>query len=289
MEHVKSRRCGALTWQTEGGPLLARPDQTTRDGAVRWRVWAPRARTVDLVLFGGAAGRTIELGRSCVSMSREDRGYFTCRLSDVPEGQRYAFRLDGGVPSGQGPAIRPDPCSLWQPEGVHGPSALVRPERFAWTDQDWKGLDRADLVFYELHIGTFTAEGTFDAVIPRLAALRNLGVTAIEIMPVGQFPGSRDWGYDGVLPYAAQDSYGGPHGLQRLVNACHAHGLAVFLDVVYNHFGPEGNYLAEFGPYFTDSYRTPWGLAVNYDGPGCDGVRDYVLDNVPLLAGRIPL
>ena len=129
-------------------------------------------------------------------------------------------------------------------------------------------------------MGTFTPEGTFDAIIPRLNDLRELGITAIELMPVGQFPGSRNWGYDGVLPYAAQNTYGGPHGLQRLVDACHAHGLAIYLDVVYNHFGPEANYLAEFGPYFTDRYKTPWGAAVNFDRAGCDAVRDFVLDNV---------
>jgi maltooligosyltrehalose trehalohydrolase len=156
----------------------------------------------------------------------------------------------------------------------------VLPERFAWADQAWSGVRRQDLVFYELHVGAFSAEGTFDAVVPRLRDLRDLGVTAVEIMPVGQFPGTRDWGYDGVLPYAAQDSYGGPHGLQRLVAACHAAGLAIYLDVVYNHFGPEGNYLGEFGGYFNHQYRGPWGDAVNYDGRGCDAVRDYVLDNV---------
>jgi maltooligosyltrehalose trehalohydrolase len=206
-------------------------------------------------------------------MEREGRGHFRHTEREVPEGQRYAYRLDGGPE-------RPDPCSLWQPDGVAGPSAVVRPERFSWTDHGWKGVPREDLVFYELHVGTFTGEGTFAAIIPRLPALRDLGITAVELMPVGQFPGTRNWGYDGVLPYAAQASYGGPHGLQRLVDACHAAGLAVFLDVVYNHFGPEGNYLQEFGPYLTDHYKTPWGLAVNYDGPGCDPVRDYVLDNV---------
>ena len=236
------------------------------DGSVLFRVWAPAAQRVGLVLIDGAARRE-------VAMQPEAGGYHRHEEAGVPEGRRYAFRLDGGPE-------RPDPCSLWQPDGVHGPSAVVRPDRFAWTDGGWKGVRREDLVFYELHVGTFTPEGTFDGVIPRLRDLRELGVTAIEIMPVGQFPGTRNWGYDGVLPYAAQNSYGGPHGLQRLVDACHAEGLAVFLDVVYNHFGPEGNYLREFGPYFTDRYKTPWGAAVNYDGPGCDAVRDYVLDNV---------
>jgi maltooligosyltrehalose trehalohydrolase len=211
-------------------------------------------------------------GRRVLPMIPEDWGYFRRAEPAIDEGQRYALRIDGGPD-------RPDPCSLWQPDGVHGPSAVVRPEQFRWTDQAWPGVARPDLVFYELHVGTFTPEGTFDAVIPRLAALCDLGVTAIELMPVAQFPGTRNWGYDGVQLYAAQNSYGGPHGLARLIDACHAAGLAVFLDVVYNHLGPEGNYLAEFGPYFTDHYRTPWGTAVNYDGAGSDSVRDFVLDN----------
>ena len=210
--------------------------------------------------------------RRALSMTREPHGFFSRALGDVPDAQRYAYRLDGG-------AERPDPCSLWQPDGVHGPSAVVRPDHFAWTDAGWPGIDRADLVFYELHVGTFTPEGTFDAVIGRLRALKELGITAVELMPVGQFPGTRNWGYDGTFLYAAQASYGGPQGLLRLVDACHAAGLAVFLDVVYNHLGPEGNYLGEFGPYFTDHYRTPWGAAVNFDGAGSDAVRDFVLDN----------
>jgi maltooligosyltrehalose trehalohydrolase len=200
-------------------------------------------------------------------------GYFWHTQPEVPPGQRYAYQLDGGPE-------RPDPCSLWQPEGVHGPSAVVRPDRFRWTDHGWSGVARGELVFYELHVGTFTPEGTFEAVMPRLGELRDLGVTAVELMPVAQFPGTRNWGYDGVGLYAAQNSYGGPEGLASLVNACHVAGLAVFLDVVYNHLGPEGNYLSEFGPYFTDRYKTPWGSAVNYDGPGSDPVRDFVLDNV---------
>jgi maltooligosyltrehalose trehalohydrolase len=234
------------------------------DGTVRWRVWAPRAKRVELVLTGGDRPRVLP-------MDAESHGFFHAE-ADVPEGQRYAYRLDGG------PA-RPDPCSLWQPEGVHGPSAVVRPDGFPWTDRGWKGVRREDLVFYELHVGAFTPQGTFEAVIPRLPALRELGITAVQLMPVGQFPGTRDWGYDGASLYAAQDSYGGPHGLAKLVDACHAAGLAVFLDVVYNHLGPEGNYLSEFGPYFTDRYRNAWGPAFNYDGPGCDPVRDFVLDN----------
>jgi maltooligosyltrehalose trehalohydrolase len=206
-------------------------------------------------------------------MQSEPGGHFALTLPDVPAGLRYAYSLDGGDD-------RPDPCSLWQPEGIPGPSAVFRPDRFRWTDQSWKGVPRQDLVFYELHVGTFTPEGTFDAIIPRLESLKDLGITAIEIMPVNQFPGRRNWGYDGVLPYATQNSYGGPEAFQRLVDAAHRAGLAVFLDVVYNHVGPEGNYLNDFGPYFTDKYKTPWGSAVNYDDKGSDAVRDFVLDNV---------
>jgi maltooligosyltrehalose trehalohydrolase len=251
MPSRQARRCGAI-----GGP----------DGATQFRVWAPRACAVDVVLFDGDA-------RVEQAMIRTDRGYFEHTEPAVADGQRYAFRLDKGPD-------RPDPASLSQPDGVHAPSAVVRPDRFEWTDDDWAGVGRADLVIYELHVGTFTTSGTFDAVIPRLESLRRLGVTAVELMPVAQFPGGRNWGYDGVFPYAAQDSYGGPQGLQRLINACHTAGLAVILDVVYNHLGPEGNYLREFGPYFTDRYKTPWGEAVNYDGAGSDPVRDYLLDNV---------
>jgi maltooligosyltrehalose trehalohydrolase len=250
MAGTKVRGCGALSEDA---------------GSVRWRVWAPRAKQVELVFIDGDR-------RRAVPMRREERGFFHHTEANVPDEQRYAYRLDGGPE-------RPDPCSLWQPDGVHEASALVRPARFAWSDRNWQGVPRQDLVFYELHVGTFTPQGTFEAVSSRLGELRELGVTAVEIMPVAQFPGSRNWGYDGVLPYAAQNSYGGPHGLQKLVDACHAAGLAIFLDVVYNHLGPEGNYLAEFGPYFSDRYKTPWGLAINYDGPGSEPVRSFVLDN----------
>ena len=248
-----ARRCGALELPGD---------------AIRWRVWARSAGAVELVLFQGERHRV-------VPMEKEAEGYFQHTESNVAEGQRYGYRLDGGPD-------RPDPCSLSQPDGVHAPSAVFKPSRFRWTDQSWHGIRRTDLVFYELHVGTFTSEGTFAAVIPRLPALKELGITAIEIMPVAQFPGTRNWGYDGVNLYAAQNSYGGPVGLQQLVDACHAAGLAIFLDVVYNHLGPEGNYLSAFGPYFTDRYKTPWGAAINYDGPGCDPVRNYVTDNAQM-------
>lgn len=242
----------------------------TGDSA-RWRVWAPRAKQVELVLIDGTAQRSRQ-------MSAEEPGYFSHVEAGVPEGQRYAYRLDGGPE-------RPDPASPWQPAGIHQPSAVLRPERFSWTDQHWSGVSRADLVIYELHVGAFTPEGTFEAVIPRLPILKDLGITALELMPVAQFPGGRNWGYDGVHLYAPQNTYGGPHGLQRLVDACHAQGLAILLDVVYNHLGPEGNYLNEFGPYYSDHYRTPWGPALNYDAAGSDAVRDFILNNVRYWIG----
>ncbi len=248
--------------ESVAGPVVSPPlaDQ------VVWRVWAPRARTAELVLVNGDERRPVPLEPG-------GDGTFSGRLAGVPEGQRYCYRLDDGPE-------RPDPASRWQPEGVGGPSAVLRPGRFRWRSNGWAGVRREHLVFYEIHVGTFTPQGSFDAIIPRLKMLRSLGVTALELMPVAQFPGGRGWGYDGVFPYAPQNTYGGPHGLQRLVDACHTAGLAVFLDVVYNHFGPEGCYVREFGPYFTDRYKTPWGDAVNYDGEGSAGVRAFVLGNV---------
>ncbi len=173
----------------------------------------------------------------------------------------------------------PDPCSRFQPEGVRGPSRVVDTGAFLWSDEGWAGVPLEELVLYELHVGTFTAEGTFDAAVPRLADLRDLGVTAIELMPVATFPGNRGWGYDGLYTYAPHPAYGGPEGLVRLVDAAHAEGLGVLLDVVYNHVGPGGEALAAFGPYFTDRYSTPWGDAVNYDGEDAAGVREWAIQN----------
>jgi maltooligosyltrehalose trehalohydrolase len=187
-------------------------------------------------------------------------------------GDTYSFLFEDG-------RARPDPVSRLQPEGVHGPSQVVDSDAFVWSDRDWQGIALSDFILYELHIGTFTPEGTFASAIPKLEHLKNLGVTAVELMPVGEFPGSRNWGYDQVDLYAPHSAYGGPDGLKTFVNACHQAGLAVILDVVYNHVGPEGNYLAEFGPYFTDQYRTPWGRTINYDSAGSDGVRRFVIEN----------
>ncbi len=232
------------------------------DGGARFAVWAPRCRTVDLVLEG----------RAPMPLARGEGDVFELTVPRVAPGARYQFRLDGQ-------RYRPDPVSRWQPEGVHGPSVVVDPAAFAWTDAGFRGHALADLVFYELHVGTFTTAGTFEAAIARLDALADLGVTAVELMPVAEFPGSRNWGYDGVHLYAPQSTYGGPRGLRRLVDACHARGLSVILDVVYNHLGPEGNYLGEFGPYFTDRYKTPWGQAINFDGPDAAGVRRHFVEN----------
>ena len=235
------------------------------DGTLLWRVWAPKSVKVTLLAFH--PGHPAE-----IDMAPASGGYHVHRQEQAEDGLRYAYRLVDG-------RAYPDPASRWQPDGVHHPSAVFSPGRFVWTDDEWRGVPREDLAIYEIHVGAFTPEGTLDAIIPRLPALRELGVTAIEIMPVAQFPGERNWGYDGVHPYAVQASYGGPAALQRLVDKAHAEQLGVILDVVYNHFGPEGNYLAHFAPYFTDRYLTPWGSAVNFDGPDSDAVRKFVIDN----------
>jgi maltooligosyltrehalose trehalohydrolase len=187
-------------------------------------------------------------------------------------GQDYAFALDGGEP-------RPDPRSLWQPDGVHGRSRVYDHGAFTWHDEHWRGVPLAGAVLYELHVGAFTEEGTFDAAIERLGHLAELGVTAVELMPCNAFPGTWGWGYDGVFWYAVHDPYGGPDGLKRFVDAAHARGLGVVMDVVYNHLGPVGNYLPEFGPYLTHEHATPWGPAINLDRPGSDEVRRFILDN----------
>ena len=227
-------------------------------------VWAPWAEQLELQLLGPESRN--------LSMRPTGQGYWQLLADAIPPETDYRFRIDDAID-------RPDPSSHLQPFGVHGASRVVDHAAFAWSDQDWRGLPLAELVLYELHVGTFSPAGTFDAIIPRLAELKELGVTAIELMPVAQFPGKRNWGYDGTCPFAVQDSYGGPDGLKRLVDACHGQGLAVVLDVVYNHLGPEGNYLRDFGPYFTDRYRTPWGEAINFDGAGSDGVRRYFIEN----------
>jgi maltooligosyltrehalose trehalohydrolase len=227
----------------------------------RFRVWAPRADQVEVNLCGSRL----------VPLEPGEHGWHEGTVEGVQPGIRYLYRLGGREE-------RPDPASRFQPDGVHGRSMVVD-RRFDWSDQGWQGIPLENVILYELHVGTFTPEGTFDAVIPHLDRLVDLGVTAVELMPVAQFPGTRNWGYDGVFPYAVQNSYGGPEGLKRLVDAAHARGLAVVLDVVYNHLGPEGNYLGDFGPYFTARYKTPWGLALNFDGPESDAVRRFFVES----------
>jgi maltooligosyltrehalose trehalohydrolase len=206
-------------------------------------------------------------------MQPQPFGYWETTASNIGVGTRYHYVLHEKL-------RRPDPASRFQPEGVHGPSEVIDPSSFLWSDQQWKGLPLQDYIIYELHPGTFSTEGTFDAIIPYLQYLRHdVGITAIELMPITQFPGARNWGYDGTYLFAPQNTYGGPQALHRLIDACHGAGLAVILDVVYNHLGPEGNYWGDFGPLFTDHYHTPWGSAINYDGPHCDAVRDLIISN----------
>jgi maltooligosyltrehalose trehalohydrolase len=233
-----------------------------RDGGIEFRVWAPGHDRVEVAITASEPARHV--------LERDARGYHGGFVAGLGTDTRYRYAI--------GNEVLPDPASRSQPHGVHGDSAVIRPD-FTWSDPEWVGRVITDYVISEIHVGTFTDAGTFDAVIERVDDLRALGITAIELMPVGQFPGTRNWGYDGVFPYAAQSSYGGADGLRRLVDACHARGVSVVLDVVYNHLGPEGNVLGRFGPYFTDRYRTPWGDALNFDDRGSDEVRNFFVEN----------
>lgn len=235
----------------------------TGDGSCLFSVWAPFADFVEVHLL--SPQNRLE------PLTRDRRGYHTGVVDDVLPGTTYVFRLDGSKE-------RPDPASRFQPRGVHGPSEIIDPD-FGWTDTNWRGLPLHQYIIYELHIGTFTMPGSFDAAITCLDDLMALGITAVELMPVAQFPGDRNWGYDGVYPFAVQNSYGGPTGFKRFVNACHERGIAVVLDVVYNHLGPEGNYFQDFGPYFSDIHQTSWGDPINFDGPYSDEVRRYFIEN----------
>lgn len=231
------------------------------DGKASVIVWSPTANKVVLVV-----------NEEEIELNKKDYGYWENVTHKIKEGSRYKISVDDKDPL-------PDPASLSQPDGVHAQSEAINPANFNWSDGAWKNIPLEEYIIYELHTGTFTDEGTFAGIEARLDYLKELGITAIEIMPVAQFPGSRNWGYDGVFPFAVQDSYGGAKGLQDLVNACHQKGLAVILDVVYNHLGPEGAYLGAYGPYFTDKYKTPWGPAINFDDEYCDGVRRYFIEN----------
>jgi maltooligosyltrehalose trehalohydrolase len=228
---------------------------------ISFRVWAPIAKQVE-----------VKIGSDLFGMTAKEGGWWSAELPLDGAGIDYMFVIDRGGPL-------PDPRSPWQPNGIHGPSRTVDHAAFRWTDQHWQAPALSSAIFYELHVGTFTREGTFIAAIDKLDYLADLGVTHIELMPIAEFSGNRGWGYDGVDLYAPHHVYGEPDDLKRLINACHARGLAIFLDVVYNHLGPAGNYLARFGPYFTRRYATPWGQAMNFDGPGSDEVRRFSCDN----------
>ena len=235
------------------------------DGSVRFRLWAPAAKQVSLVLENDPA-RPLPLAST-------DGGWYELLTKEAHVGSLYRFQIDNNTKV-------PDPASRFQPHDVHGPSEVLDPLAFRWTDADWRGRPWEQAVIYELHVGTFTPEGTFRGIEQKLDYLRDLGVTAIELMPLSDFPGSRNWGYDGVLPYAPDSSYGRPEDLKCLIQAAHTRGLMVFLDVVYNHFGPEGNYLHLYSPqFFTKRHHTPWGDAINFDGPDSRVVRDFFIHN----------
>ena len=227
-------------------------------------VWAPERKRMILHIVYPTDQRII--------MKKDSFGYFSATVDGISNGCRYYYNPDGKKDY-------PDPASHYQPEGVHGPSEVIDHTGFTWSDASWKGIPLKDSIIYEIHVGAYSREGTFEAVIPTLNEISELGINVLELMPVSQFPGNRNWGYDGVFPYAVQNTYGGTEGLKKLVDACHSCGIAVLLDVVYNHLGPEGNHFNKFGPYFTGKYHVPWGDAINFDDEWSDGVRDYFSDN----------
>jgi len=227
-----------------------------------FKVWAPKAKTIG-----------VKIGNTIHAMKKADGGWWQAEVTEAGVGTDYAFIIDG-----KEPAV-PDPRSRWQPHGVHSPSRILDHTTFSWTDKQWQASPLSLAIIYELHIGTFTPEGTLDAAVQSLDYLKDLGITHIELMPVNAFPGNRGWGYDGVDLFAPHEAYGGPDALKRFANACHQHGLAVLLDVVYNHLGPSGNYLGKFGPYFTHLHNTPWGGAVNLEDAGSHEVRRFFCDN----------
>lgn len=236
------------------------------EGGTRFRAWATAARRLEVLIDSGAAA-------GCHRLHAEAGGFFSGLIRGVVAGDRYRYRLDGNH-------CYPDPASRFQPLGVHGPSEVVDPRQYTWRTRGWTGLNPRALVFYELHIGTFTPEGTFASAVTRLPYLRGLGVTAIELMPVADFPGGRNWGYDGAALYAPARCYGAPDDLRALVDEAHGHGLAVYLDVVYNHFGPDGAYAAVFSPeFYTRRHKSPWGKGINFDGKRSREVRRFFVEN----------
>lgn len=234
------------------------------NGQCEFVVWAPAHDDV--------AVQVVYPEKRLIPMQKDEQGYWKTVAEGIEPGTLYFYKIAGETD-------RPDPASCYQPKGVHEASEVRDRKAMKWKDAEWSGIPLEDMIIYELHVGTFTPEGTFEAIIPRLKELREFGVNAIEIMPVAQFPGDRNWGYDGAYAYAVQHSYGGPEGLKKLVDSAHREGLAVILDVVYNHFGPEGNYTSQYGPYFTEIYKTLWGMALNFDDKYCDGVRNYFIEN----------
>ncbi|MDP4174901.1 MAG: malto-oligosyltrehalose trehalohydrolase [Bacteroidota bacterium] len=234
------------------------------NGKFEFVVWAPHANQMTLRIFS--------TNEQTYKMNILPNGYWSVVVNNVAPDTTYYYLINNE-------RERPDPASNFQPQDVHGPSQVVDHEKYKWTDQNWNGIPLTNYILYELHVGTFTEEGTFTSAINKLDYLCQLGITAIEIMPVAQFPGNRNWGYDGVYPFAPQSSYGGVEALKNFVDVCHSKGLAVVLDVVYNHLGPSGNYLRDFGPYFIDKYKTPWGMAVNFDDEYSDEVRNYFIEN----------
>ena len=239
--------------------------ELAEDDRIRFRLWAPKAAKVDVCVEGKTPFR--------FSMTQQDDGWFELITHDARAGALYRYQIDDGEKV-------PDPASRFQPRDVHGPSEIINPSSFNWVDESWHGRPWEDAVIYELHVGTFTPEGTFSGVENKLEYLADIGITAIELMPLSDFPGRRNWGYDGVLPYAPDSSYGRPEELKRLIQSAHAKGVMVFLDVVYNHFGPDGNYLNVYAPQFvTGRHRTPWGEAINFDGSHSRAVRDFFIHN----------
>ncbi len=235
----------------------------TPEGTCKFTVWAPTANSMEVVL---------KKGQEPLKLEKDEDGYWTREVEGVVPGDLYKFRINTEKEL-------PDPASRSQPEGVHEWSAVVDASAYQWQDDSWTGIPLSEMIIYEIHVGTFTEKGTFEAVIEKLDHLKDFGINTLEIMPVSQFPGNRNWGYDGVYPYAAQHSYGGAAGLKKMIDACHQKGFAVLLDAVYNHMGPEGNYLSEFGPYFTTRYETPWGKAINFDDHHADEVRNFFIQN----------
>ncbi|MHB8253223.1 MAG: malto-oligosyltrehalose trehalohydrolase, partial [Acidiferrobacter sp.] len=255
----------ACTIETRSRHEVLRFGAECSSDGVLFRLWAPKAQTVDVVLA--------QAPHDPLAMHREAGGGFRLITARARAGSLYHYRIDGGP-------LVPDPASRFQPDDVHGPSEVVDPRSFLWTDGAWRGRPWEEAVIYEMHVGAFSPQGTYAAAAARLPSLRDVGVTAVELMPIGDFPGRRNWGYDGVLPFAPDSAYGRPEDLKAFIQTAHGLGLMVFLDVVYNHFGPDGNYIALYAPqFFTKAHQTPWGDALNFDGPDSAEVRGYFVSN----------